>query len=201
MPCIDHGGAEKQVQLKLSLLGIVAKTETDEHPRCALRMQSRSGWGEWGRWRQQQPIRLCPIDAADGWDGMARVPPALRLGKNTISTKKPAAECSGVAWRLARRAHFLWVGEKRASRESQPRVECCCVRRQEGFAGAKKGLLLPAPNDIRGFFFFVARWKLLSRKLSSIFFLATRSLALAMCLATQSKRSSWSVQPSWTAAF
>lgn len=156
MSCIDHGGAEKQVQLKLSLLGIVPNTETDEHPRCALRMQSRSGWGEWGRWRQQQPIRLCPIDAADGRDGMARVPPALRLGKKTQFRPKNLQRSALVlrgGWRVEPSPFSLGGGNKRASRESQPSVECCCVRRREGFAGAKKGLLLPAPNDIRGFFF------------------------------------------------
>jgi hypothetical protein len=75
------------------------------------------------------------------------------------------------------------------------------VRRREGFAGAKKGLLLPAPNDIRGFFFGGALEIVEPEAVIDFFLLATRSLALAMCLATQSKRSSWSVQPSWTAAF
>ncbi|KAI3484867.1 hypothetical protein L1887_51921 [Cichorium endivia] len=177
MSRIDHGGAEKQVQLKLSLLGIVPKTETDEHPRCALRMQSRSGWGEWGRWRQQQPIRLCPIDAADGWDGMARVPPTLRLGKNTISTKKPAAERSGVAWRLARRAEPIFFGWGKKGRVASRSPALSVVVCGGGRASQEpKRVCFCLLRTISEFFFFlVARWKLLSRKLSSIFFFWLRA--------------------------
>lgn len=123
----------------------------------------------------------------DGWDGPCAA--CAQVGENPISDQKKNG--SRALWCCVEvgapsRAHFLWVGEKEGQSRvaAQRRVLLCAAA--GGLRRSQKGSALPAPNDIRDFFL-VARWKLLSRKLSSIFFLATRSLALAKCLATQRK--------------
>ncbi len=181
--------ASIMVEPRRKLKPSLPKTESDEQPRYALRIQSRSGWGEWGRWRQQQPIRLCPIDAADGWMGW----PVCRLrsgwGKPNFRPKKKRQQSALVlrgGWRAEPSAFSLGGGKRGpvASRSAASSVVVC----SGGRASQEPKRVCSACSERYPRFFFGGALEIVEPEaVIDFFFLATRSLALAKCLATQRK--------------